>query len=102
MMELITRLNLGQRYGDFELDLATGSLALRTYLLCREHGLDSQAINDAVSGNLALMDDHLHILMKLIYSDISPMEAWEEAVQEENARFGPDGEDDAEDEDEER
>ena len=36
MMELITRLNLGQRYGDFELDMGSGSLALRTYLLCRE------------------------------------------------------------------
>lgn len=88
MMELITRLNLGQRYGDFELDLNTGSLALRGYLLCREQNLESAAINDAVSGNLALMDDHLHLLMKVIYSDISPMEAWEEAVREENARFG--------------
>lgn len=89
MMELATRLNLGQRYGDFELDLNTGSLALRTYLLCREASLESRAINDAVSGNLALMDDHLHLLMKVIYSDITPLEAWEEAVKDENERFGP-------------
>jgi hypothetical protein len=80
VMELITRLNLGQRYGDFELDLNTGSMALRTYLLCKEQSLETHAINDAISGNLALMDDHLHILMKIIYSDISPMEAWEETV----------------------
>jgi hypothetical protein len=99
VMELVTRLNLGQRYGDFELDLAAGSLALRTYLLCREQGLDAKVINDAVSGNLALLDDHLHIIMKLIYSDMSPMEAWEEAVREENERFGEDGGLDDEDED---
>ncbi len=87
MMELITRLNQGQRYGDFELDLNTGSMALRTYLLCREQQLEQAALNDAVSGNLALMDDHLHVLMKLIFSGLSPLEAWEEALRDENARF---------------
>ena len=88
MMELITRLNLGQRYGDFELDLSNGSLALRTYLLCRELELEPQMLSDAVMGNLALMDDHLHLLMKMIYSQMTPLEAWEEAIRDEEARFG--------------
>ena len=86
MMELITRLNMGQRYGDFELDLNTGSLALRTYLLCREQTLEQKAINDCISGNLALMDDHILLLMKMTFSDISPLEAWEEVSQAESAK----------------
>ncbi len=96
MMELITRLNLGQRYGDFELDMGSGSLALRTYLLCRELELNPPMLSDAVMGNLALMDDHLHLLMKMIYSQMTPLEAWEEAINDEEARFGklPGGEDD--------
>ena len=89
LMELVTRLNVGQRYGDFELDLNTGHMALKTYLLCRERALDSAIINDAVGGNLALMDDHLHLLMKMIYTALSPMEAFEEAMQDEDSRFGP-------------
>ncbi len=102
LMELVTRLNLGQRYGDFELDLNTGSLALKTYLLCREHTLDRGQINDAIGGNLALLDDHLHLLIKMVYTDLSPLEAYEEAMLDEEHRFGSeDGEDgmDGEDED---
>jgi hypothetical protein len=83
MMELITRLNMGQRYGDFELDLNTGSLALRTYILCHELHLENNTINDAISGNLALMDDHLYLMMKMVFSDITPLDAWEEVSREE-------------------
>ncbi len=99
MMELITRLNVGQRYGDFEFDLNTGHLALKTYILCREQALDGAVINDAIGGNLALMDDHLHLLNKMIYTDLPPMEAYEEAMRDEDSRFGAPpqrGEDDEE------
>jgi len=77
--EYITRANYGIVTGNFEMDIESGIIRYKTYLSAEGITLTPQVIRQVVFPNLLLTDKFLPGLLKTVYSDISPAEAWESA-----------------------
>jgi hypothetical protein len=72
MSEFITRLNYGLGIGNFELDFEDGEIRFKTSIDVKGDRLNIALVEQVIMINLAIMDDCLPGLMKVIYGDTSP------------------------------
>jgi hypothetical protein len=77
MSELLTRLNFGKFLGNFEMDYEDGEVRYKTSLYYDNSTKTNQAIGKFIMTNIITMDISLVAIMKLIYSDITPLQAYE-------------------------
>lgn len=77
--EYLTRVNYGIVTGNFEMDLGSGVVRYKTYLSAEGINLTPDIIKQVVFPNLLLMDKFLPGLLKTVYSEISPLDAMNEA-----------------------
>lgn len=78
MAEFITRANYGMILGNFEMEYETGEIRYKTSLDVEGAELSMPLIRQVVYANLVITDHYLPGIMRVLYSDISPLEALSE------------------------
>jgi hypothetical protein len=86
--EFITRVNYGMIMGNFELDYVTGEIRYKTSLDIEGTELNMPLIRQVVYANLVITDHYLPGMMRVLYSDVSPLEALAEVELDEGEDFG--------------
>ena len=76
MAELLMRLNNTIFFGNFELNFETGQIKFKTSIFYENLELTETAIDSLIIGNVFMMDDCTPAIMKLIYGNLSPLEAF--------------------------
>lgn len=79
--EYITRANFDLVLGNFEMDYSDGEVRFKTSIDVEGGGLTHTMIRNMVYTNCALMDRYMHGLLKVVYGDVSPELAIQEAEQ---------------------
>ncbi len=74
--ELLTRLNFGNFLGNFEMDYQDGEVRYKTSIYWGDKGLDVEVIEMLFMTNIITMDNSLPGIMNIIYSDSTPLEAY--------------------------
>ena len=77
MAELLMRLNGTVFYGNFELNFETGVIVFKTSLFSHGIDLNPEVLDNIVISNVFVMDDYSPLIMKLIYANVTPLEAYE-------------------------
>jgi hypothetical protein len=77
MAELLMRLNKTVFYGSFELNFETGVILFKTSLFAETIDLTPAVLDNIVISNVFVMDDYTPIILKLIYGNLAPLEAYE-------------------------
>lgn len=75
LAEFITRANTGLAIGNFELDFEDGEIRYKTSIDVEGDRLSGALIRQLVYANIATLDSYLPGIMKLIYADVSPVQA---------------------------
>lgn len=76
VVEFITRVNFGLRFGNFELDYEDGHIRCRTNVAVTEfHDLPPSMVSQVVYENVMLMDTYLPGLKAVIEQGMSPLAA---------------------------
>jgi len=73
--EFITRANYGMILGNFELDYVTGEIRYKTSVDVEGAELSMPLIRQVVYANLVITDHYLPGIMRVLYGDLSPLEA---------------------------
>lgn len=74
--ELITRLNFGKFLGNFEMDYEDGEIRYKTSAYWGSVELDIEMIEMLIMTNIITMDTCLPGIMKVIYGDLTPLDAY--------------------------
>ncbi len=77
MSELLTRINHGKFLGNFEMDFNNGEIRYKTSIYFGDLDLSNDILENLIISNIATMDNSLVAIMQLIFSDISPIHAYE-------------------------
>ena len=93
--EYITRANYGLNAGNLELDFKDGEVRYRTYCNTDGDSLNEEIAKHLIHVNIQTMDRYSAGIMKVLYGNLSPLQAVEEVEE-------GDDDDDAEDEDTDR
>jgi hypothetical protein len=93
--EYITRANYGLNAGNLELDFKDGEVRYRTYCNTDGDSLNEEVAKHLIHVNIQTMDRYSAGIMKVLYGNLSPLQAVEEVEE-------GDDDDDAEDEDTDR
>lgn len=75
VVEFITRANYGMIIGNFEFDYSDGEIRYKTALDVEGGEATFTMLKNLIYINVRTMDRYLPGLMKVIYSDVSPVEA---------------------------
>lgn len=75
MCELLTRINFGKFLGNFEMDYSEGEIRYKTSAY--SDNLSYELIEQLIMTNIVMMDNSLESIMKLIYGNITPLEAFD-------------------------
>jgi hypothetical protein len=78
MAEFLTRANYGLLIGNFEMDYADGEVRYKTSIDVEHDRLSPALVLNTVYANISLMDTYLPGILKLIYSDASPVDLIDE------------------------
>lgn len=78
MAELLMRLNAAVFFGSFELNFETGQIVYKTTLYTEGIELSPVVLDNVVFSNVFLMDNCTPIIFKLMYGNLSPLEAFEQ------------------------
>ncbi|WP_184549074.1 YbjN domain-containing protein [Mucilaginibacter sp. FT3.2] len=76
MAELLTRLNFDQYLGNFELDFEAGEVRYKTSIVYNKIQPSLEVIDNLIKFNLTIMDKSLPGIIGLIYNDLTPLEAY--------------------------
>jgi hypothetical protein len=74
--ELLTRLNFGKFLGNFEMDYEDGEIRYKTSIYWGNLLLDNDILDNLVMTNVITMDTSLPSILKVIYSDMTPSDAY--------------------------
>jgi hypothetical protein len=77
VMEYLTRLNYGLRLGGFEFDLDDGEVRYTQNMDIEGATLTSAMVLNMLHFGLDVMDDYYPGLMRIVYADADPKEAYE-------------------------
>ncbi|HUB62559.1 MAG TPA: YbjN domain-containing protein [Puia sp.] len=77
MAELLMRLNTTVFFGNFELNFETGVIVYKTSLYGEDIELTPAVLDNVIISNVYVMDNYTPILLRLIYSNLSPVEAFQ-------------------------
>jgi hypothetical protein len=77
MAEFLTRVNYGMVIGNFEMDYDDGEIRYKTSVDIEGAELSAALIRQIVYANLVITDRYLSGVMRVIYSDESPMDILE-------------------------
>lgn len=75
--ELLMRFNSIIFSGNFELDFETGGILFKTGLFCHDIHLTTIILDNLVVPNVSVMDDFTPAILRLMYSPITAIEAFE-------------------------
>jgi len=75
VVEYITRINYGMLMGNFELDYNDGEIRFKTYCLANEEQLSYELIGRTVYSNILVMDRYFLGFMRIMYGELTPLEA---------------------------
>jgi Putative bacterial sensory transduction regulator len=75
MAELLTRINFGLSFGNFELDFEDGEIRFRTSILCESIELTNTMIEKIVTYNVSAMDTNFGIITIFSLGELSIEEA---------------------------
>ena len=78
MAEFLTRANYGLIMGNFEMDFSDGEVRYKTSIDVENDRLSLELVRNTVYANLSLMDTYLPGILKLIYSDATPVDVIDE------------------------
>ena len=84
MCELLTRINHGKFSGNFEMDLNDGEIRYKTSIYYGNLELSKDVIENLIMTNIVTMDNALVSIMQLIFSDTSPIQAYNSIVEMKN------------------
>ena len=76
MSELLTRLNFGRFYGNFEMDYNEGVIRYKTTLYYDTLQITPKIIEHLIMSNIIAMDTALNGIIQLIEGDITPLQAF--------------------------
>ena len=71
------RLNTTVFFGNFELNFETGVIVYKTSLYGEDIELTPAVLDNVIISNVYVMDNYTPILLRLIYSNLSPVEAFQ-------------------------
>jgi hypothetical protein len=101
--EFITRANYGMVIGNFEMDYEDGEVRFKTSIDVEGYELMAPMIRQLIYSNLVITDRYMPGVMRVIYSDSSPVEILEEIEDQDQYDYEDedyeDDEDDGGDED---
>lgn len=80
MAEFLMRLNSTFFYGSFELNFETGVVVCKTSLFCQDIELTATVLDNIFISNVSVLNDNLPIMLKLMYGNLSPLEALHERL----------------------
>jgi hypothetical protein len=86
--EYLTRANFGMEVGNFEMDFSDGTVRYRTSVDIEGGDLTTMMIKNLAYVNIAVMDQYLPGLRKVVIDGIEPEKAIEEVEAEEGAEQG--------------
>ncbi len=75
MAEFLTRANYGMILGNFEMEYATGEIRYKTSVDVEGTELTMPLIRQVVYANLVITDHYLPGIMRVLYGDVTPLEA---------------------------
>ena len=75
MAEFLTRANYGLIIGNFELDFNDGEVRFKTSIDVEGYELTSALIKQMVYANVLTFDKYLPGVMKVMYSEVNPLDA---------------------------
>jgi len=84
MCELLTRINHGKFLGNFEMDFEDGEIRYKTSIYYGDLELSNDVIENLIMTNIVTMDNALVSIMQLIFSDTSPIQAYNSIVEMKN------------------
>lgn len=77
MAELLMRLNGSIFFGGFELNFETGIILYKTSLFFEDIEMTDNVLDNIVISNVGIMDDYTPIILRLMYGNVTPLEAFE-------------------------
>lgn len=80
MAEYLTRINYNLLVGNFDLDFNNGQVRFKTVIDLENAHLPPSLVQNKLFPSLATMDAHLPAIMKLIYTDTTPLELSEKEI----------------------
>ena len=78
MAEFLTRANFGLIIGNFEMDYRDGQVRYKTSLDVEDTTVSETLVRNMVYANVTLMGHYLPGVMKVIYSNLTPLQILEE------------------------